>query len=299
MTDRDSTLSLSLIRLTNFLPADERATFRKYLQTLKCDHMTPEELLLEADLPYLARKRILHYLLTQTTSTTSPPLVTPSPESAAPSVALTTPSVQGTSTMISQKPPPSPPLFLTTATGHPTSDGTTTPSQPSSKKVKSPLTKRRRLSRTQATAHSAMPLSETTLVPVEPKTAPSKSNEFRMQGSRFLLTWPCLVKRLSKPVSGDVLGIVSEAFEDVLKKRGVTAVCYILSEEKHENGDLHYHIYLHTKKKMNIRQADFWDLRIGEDSLHGNYKAIRYPIKTVAYVIKDGNFRSFGYAYLR
>lgn len=120
-----------------------------------------------------------------------------------------------------------------------------------------------------------------------------------MQGSRFLLTYPALLKRLSKPVSGDVLGIVSDAFESILKKHGVEAACYILSEEKHQNGDLHYHIYLQTKKKMNIRKADFWDLPIGDDLLHGNYKAIRYPIKTVAYVIKDGNFRSFGYAYLR
>ncbi len=62
---------------------------------------------------------------------------------------------------------------------------------------------------------------------------------------------------------------------------------WIVSLEKHADGTPHAHLVLWLDGKVNIRDANFADMFIGEVNFHGNYQALKMEKQCVIYVTKE------------
>lgn len=65
----------------------------------------------------------------------------------------------------------------------------------------------------------------------------------------------------------------------------------IIAREKHKDGTYHLHIFLEYHKKRDIRNPRIFDDLCGK---HCNITSVRYPAKTLRYIIKDDDYVLFG-----
>jgi len=65
---------------------------------------------------------------------------------------------------------------------------------------------------------------------------------------------------------------------------------YIISQEAHSDGGMHFHVLLIHRKKFNIRSHSLLDLEIDGRVAHGNYKPVNNIEGTVHYVCKDKQY---------
>lgn len=63
-----------------------------------------------------------------------------------------------------------------------------------------------------------------------------------------------------------------------------------IASELHEDGNSHLHVLALLRRKLNTRNARYFDL----GAYHGNYQAARNPSDVRDYVTKDGNFLEEG-----
>lgn len=103
-------------------------------------------------------------------------------------------------------------------------------------------------------------------------SAQSSSSGFRLQGTRFFLTFPQCDKSPDE---------AQQALKDLLKDKYKSS---IVAQEKHEDGSPHLHIYVEVLKRMNISNAAYWDVVGGK---HGNYQAVRNADAVKRYVTKE------------
>lgn len=65
---------------------------------------------------------------------------------------------------------------------------------------------------------------------------------------------------------------------------------YIISQEKHEDGNPHIHCYLKMDKQLNIRNDRAFDYTSGETVFHPNIQSCKSVMKVIAYVVKDNKY---------
>lgn len=99
-----------------------------------------------------------------------------------------------------------------------------------------------------------------------------RQTAFRINAKRFFLTYPKCT--LSK-----------EELRDELEKMH-SIDHYIISEEKHEDGTPHLHAYIQFTKKLNIKDANHFNIK----NFHPNTQAVKDKVSCIRYVKKDGNY---------
>lgn len=108
---------------------------------------------------------------------------------------------------------------------------------------------------------------------------------FRINAQQLFFTYPqCTLTREQ----------CLEQLTNKIKSKNNDISEYVVCKEEHENGDPHLHVYLKLAKKINIRNANFFDLKHDNEdkSFHGNYQTARNAKAVQNYVKKDGNFIS-------
>jgi len=105
---------------------------------------------------------------------------------------------------------------------------------------------------------------------------------FRLRTKRFFLTYPQL------PLVDNLQEQAITNFERVfMMKRDNFR--YVISEESHEDGNPHLHVYLEFDSVQGIYSQTKLDLvlkGIGEQSFHGNYQTVKSEHAAIQYVIK-------------
>lgn len=104
-----------------------------------------------------------------------------------------------------------------------------------------------------------------------------KSKQFRFQGRAVFLTFP----QCSTPLH--------VAVENLQKTNKFNFEEYIVSCEKHQDGNPHLHAYIRFTKKLSIRRPDFFNF-IGNKQ--PNVQKVKNKDSCVAYVAKNGEFVS-------
>jgi hypothetical protein len=87
-------------------------------------------------------------------------------------------------------------------------------------------------------------------------------------------------------------------------------IAWIISEERHQSGERHYHCLLGLDREVNILTEDFLDIEVGRDpktgeivldadgeskKIHGNYQGVRNLWAVINYVKKRGDWISHGF----
>ncbi len=110
--------------------------------------------------------------------------------------------------------------------------------------------------------------------------AEDKAVNFRLHGKKIAMTFPqCDV------TTENMLGRIKNHFhEDGIK-------WVVVSRETHEDGNNHLHVGLWLKHVYDSRSARCFDFLAEK---HGDYKIMTDPAGWVQYIIKDGNFKTFG-----
>lgn len=112
-----------------------------------------------------------------------------------------------------------------------------------------------------------------------PKDVPAKGEKskkrFRLQGKKFLLTYPqCDVKK--------------EVVVERLKRKWPTEMQgYVVCEEAHKDGTPHLHVFIQFKDKLQINGEHTLDFITGQ---HGNYKGVTSVRGSINYCIKGSNY---------
>lgn len=106
---------------------------------------------------------------------------------------------------------------------------------------------------------------------------------FRIRTKSLFLTYPQYKGTLGK---GDLV--------DFLKGKACELKIfidkYIVAQESHEDGGIHFHVYIEFKEQISISDPTFLDF----DGHHGNYQAARSPQDVVKYCTKeDADYLAF------
>jgi hypothetical protein len=110
----------------------------------------------------------------------------------------------------------------------------------------------------------------------------TKIKQFRLRGKKLLLTYSQLNVNLLEDVRKLIL--------DQLEKKVPKIIQYIIAEEKHQDGGIHYHIYLEFNTRAELYGANCLDLQFDGINYHGNYETVRKKDWAIRYIIKDKNF---------
>jgi len=103
------------------------------------------------------------------------------------------------------------------------------------------------------------------------------STSFRLQGKRIFITFPqCSVSK-------------EEALKRIVENNSTSTCKVVVSEERHQDGNQHLHIFLERPKPFNVRAASSFDFIGGK---RGNYQKVRCFKACIRYITKEGNFVS-------
>lgn len=101
----------------------------------------------------------------------------------------------------------------------------------------------------------------------------AENNKFHLQAKRFFLTYPkCDVDK-------------TFVLEWLVSQHHVHQA--IVSEEKHEDGDPHLHVYLTYEKAKRISKADHFDIEVAAKTHHPNIQTVKNMKDTVKYITKE------------
>lgn len=109
-----------------------------------------------------------------------------------------------------------------------------------------------------------------------------KKKQFRLRGKKLFLTY----SQLNINSLEDVRTLVLEQLRDKVPK----IIQYVIAEEKHQDGGLHYHIYLEFNTRAELYGANCLDLEFDGISYHGSYETVRKKDSAIRYIIKDKHF---------
>jgi len=103
---------------------------------------------------------------------------------------------------------------------------------------------------------------------------------FRISAKKILLTY--------SQISKETGFTKNNLLEQLQLKLGYFS--YIISEEAHSDGGMHFHVLLIRDQKFNIKSHFLLDLEIDGRVAHGNYKPVNSMGRTVHYVCKDKRY---------
>jgi hypothetical protein len=104
-----------------------------------------------------------------------------------------------------------------------------------------------------------------------------KTKNFRFQGRAVFLTFP----QCNTPLQ--------VAAENIRKQNKINIEEFVISCEKHEDGNPHLHAYIRFGKKLSIRRSDFFNYIGGKQP---NIQKVKNKDYCIAYVAKNGEFIS-------
>jgi hypothetical protein len=107
-----------------------------------------------------------------------------------------------------------------------------------------------------------------------------QEKSFRIAAKKILLTY--------SQISKDTEFTINQLLEQLQYKLG--KFNYIISQEAHSDGAMHFHVLLIRSKKFDIRSHSSLDLEIDGRVVHGNYKAVNNIEGAVHYVCKDKQY---------
>jgi Geminivirus Rep catalytic domain len=108
----------------------------------------------------------------------------------------------------------------------------------------------------------------------------NSGKKFRLRGMKFFLTYPQLPER------DDLQSSALAQFESIFKMTS-TDFKYVMSVEKHEDGNPHLHVYLEFNEPQGIYSANKLDLIFDDVSFHGNYQVVKSEHATLRYILKS------------
>lgn len=97
-----------------------------------------------------------------------------------------------------------------------------------------------------------------------------KTKGFRMYAMSFSITFP-----QNTTTKTEAEARINAKWDDV---------SYVIAQEKHEDGNLHLHIYLQFPTRKNFKDAKCFDF-IGNQ--HGNYQVTKHIRKWIEYIVKE------------
>lgn len=115
------------------------------------------------------------------------------------------------------------------------------------------------------------------VLPTAPRVH-KKVGAVRFQGSHWGLTYSCPVG-VPNPIPN------KESLKDKLLDK-FDCKAWLVSKEKHESGEDHFHVYLHLNKRLDTQKADVFDMF----GVHPNIQLCKKPSGWVKYCIKDGDY---------
>lgn len=107
-----------------------------------------------------------------------------------------------------------------------------------------------------------------------------ESKTIRVNGPKYFVTWPQCDEALS-----DHLACV----QSFARKHNRKVACYLISSEKHQDGNMHRHAYFELDKAI-TNAVPQNSLDIGTH--HPNIQGARSATKSLGYCAKDGNYIS-------
>ena len=111
-----------------------------------------------------------------------------------------------------------------------------------------------------------------------------RSTRFRINSMSFFLTFPQADTALT---NAEVL----ENLDKLMLSKGRRVVAAVVGLENHEEeGGIHFHLAFKLDKKLDIKNANYFDCLTGK---HGNYQSARRWKEVVKYCTKDGNYSTF------
>jgi len=114
------------------------------------------------------------------------------------------------------------------------------------------------------------------------KNSIKTTKQFRLRGKKLFLTY----SQLNLNFLNDAKKLILEQLEKKVPK----IIQYIIAEEKHKDGGIHYHIYLEFNTRAELYGANCLDLDFDGIKYHGKYETIRKKDSAIRYIIKDKNF---------
>lgn len=105
---------------------------------------------------------------------------------------------------------------------------------------------------------------------------PAKPKKFRINSQQLFLTFP------QCPLEPTVV------LDKIYSKVNVDK--YVVAQEQHKDGNKHIHVYLLLEQKVNIKDANKFDITIDGTVYHPNIQGCRSWKNVVKYVTKDGNY---------
>lgn len=114
---------------------------------------------------------------------------------------------------------------------------------------------------------------------------------FRLRTKRFYLTYPQL------PAGDyDFTEIALKTYEQIFSLDR-TRFNYVISMEKHKDGNDHLHVYLQFEFVQKIYSANKLDLILTTNqgktmTCHGNYQSVKSQHKTLSYITKESAFET-------
>lgn len=108
--------------------------------------------------------------------------------------------------------------------------------------------------------------------------------KLRLNRKTFFLTYP-------------QCSLDPECVLDWMLKKGGEQI--VVGREKHQDGNLHLHVFVQFEKKKNLKRADYFDIKgfhpnIGQDKSFGNKDEKQSKKDMIAYVIKGGDYVEWG-----
>lgn len=115
-------------------------------------------------------------------------------------------------------------------------------------------------------------------------TDTTEPKSFRFQNRELCVTYSALTEgQIRQPIE-----TAKELLDHLLtlKHNDVSVEQCIISKEKHENGEFHFHGYIKFTEKLVTRNSRFLDYK----GIHPNIQAVRDRKKWITYITKDGEY---------
>jgi len=115
-----------------------------------------------------------------------------------------------------------------------------------------------------------------------------ENSAFRLQGKKIQITY-------SQPGNNWTKEFVLNNLNKIIGGKKNKIIEFVIGEEKHKDGNLHFHVVVSLKSKLNTRNSRFFDILDEEQQKikHPNLKSIKTShiyYQKILYSIKSGNY---------
>lgn len=110
-----------------------------------------------------------------------------------------------------------------------------------------------------------------------------EKKQFRLRGKKFFLTYSQL-NILELSTAKD------QILEKLEQKIPEKIIEYVICRENHQDGGIHYHVYLEFNRRVELFGPNCLDLDFNGINYHGSYETVRLKRNSLEYITKKGDF---------